>query len=413
LALAGEQQRQVADDLEARAASNAADAATLRAQAGLVREQANDELSRARGDVASAEANAIRVAATGPDRVHFERSLGEAARAIGDTSAAQRHWTAARNAGGGPEVDLLAALIERESGDLPSAIAHLHAVKSHEEVAVRARLALARILAMRGDADGAMAEAEIVVRAQGPNDAGQALKDAVRNRIAPFRATPAQAQAQATAPQAPVVITTPNPAPAPAPAATDSGTTVAATPSPPSNAPASHPRDYDSYVSEGDRLQESGQTTRARAAYMQALELRGDGSEAIAGLAFCESDARNYSVAIAQFRRALQINPHYGVALVGLGEALNHAGDYSGALRAYRDYLSISPNGQYAREAERSVEALEQRLHPDQNSGSGGTGGTTTNSGTGASGESNAAPPTPAPNNDTPSPSDSHPPAGS
>jgi predicted Zn finger-like uncharacterized protein len=342
LALWGEQVRQRAEDLEARAAQGGPDAAAARAEAAVLRRDATASLDRARQDYTVAESGTARVTGTA-DRVRFERALGEVARVLGDESAARRHLEAARAAGGGPDVDLLAALLERDAGQADAAVTHLRALTTQEDTAVRARLALARLLAARGDAAGARAEAEAVVRMHAGHEDAQALAQAIAAGQPPL-----QRGASTAAP------------------ATDSGAVALA----PGGAGGTTGgtsggfagRSYDALIEEGERLQERGQRERARAAFMAAMAARPEGSEAITGLGFVELDANNPSVAIAHFRRALSINPRYSEAYIGLGEAYSHQGNTEAALRAYREYLNVNPGGSRARMAQNQIEQLERRL---------------------------------------------------
>ncbi len=389
LALAGEQQRQIAEDLEARAATNTSDAVTLRAEASLVRRDVSGLLDRARQDLAAADSAVGRVPAN--DRGRFERALGEAARVLGDMNAAQRHLTAARSAGAAPEAELLGALIERDAGHDDAAIAQLRTLSARDEVSARAHLALARVLARRGDATAA-AEVDAVLRAQGSNDEAQSLAQAIRTQTPPFRAAGsrvATADAGVAANPAPVVANTGTATePTPTPTATGGGGGGGG------GGEAPRGRSYDALVEEGDRFAERGQNDRARRSYEAALALRADGSEAITGLGFIEEDAGHHSVAIAHFRQALRLNPRYSEAMIGLGEANNHAGNYAEALRAFRDYLSINPSGSHAREAQTSIDALQRRLGSGSSpTGTGGTG----EPGSGSTGTTPTPAPTPAP----------------
>ncbi|MEI8256548.1 MAG: zinc-ribbon domain-containing protein, partial [Deltaproteobacteria bacterium] len=139
LALWSESQRQAAEDLDARAAMGGADAATSRAEAVVVRRDVAAGLERARQDVAVAETSAARVPA-GAERERFERALGEASRVLGETPSARRHLEAARAAGGGVDVDLLSALLERDANDNDAAAVHLRGLTGRDEVSARAHL---------------------------------------------------------------------------------------------------------------------------------------------------------------------------------------------------------------------------------------------------------------------------------
>ena len=362
LALSSERRRTEAEDLEANAARGGSDAATLRAQAQVIRGEVASGLDRARQDVASAESNAARVTAP-RDRVRFERALADAARVLGERRSAQQHVAAARAVASDPIADLVAALLERDASETDAAVVHLRRLVDRDEVSVRAHLALGRILAQRGDAS-ARAEAEAVLRAQGRNDEAQALLQAVQNRVPPFQSTDAPTlPTPASTPDASVAVAVVD-ASAIVDAATDAPVTRVAV-----------ARDYESLIEEADRALEDGQRDRARGLYTAALAQRSNGCEALTGLGYVELDRGSTGRAVSQFRHALDSNPGYGDAVIGMAEAQERGGNFQDALRSYRRYVSEHPGGTHARQAQNHIETIEQRLGANGGSGSGGSGG--------------------------------------
>ncbi len=336
--------KQRADDLDARARAPGADAATLRAEAAVLRRDASERLDRARADAQRAEAGAERV--HGSERAEIEASLADVARIGGDVTTARRRLDAALAQGSStPDVDLVSALLARDTGLSTQAIEGLRGAVSRAEDHMRARLALARMLAAQGDTEGARRELDVVTRAIPDHDEAQWLSQALTRREAPMIALVAsgvERDASATPDAATVAV---NPSTQTAVASQGVG------------------RSYEQLVDDGDRLQDEGRSTQARERYRMALQARPSGCEALAGMGFVDLEDRELTSAVSNFRRALSSNPSYGEALIGLGEAYSAQGSYEEALAAYNRYLLSNPGGPQAHMARRQVESLQDRLH--------------------------------------------------
>jgi tetratricopeptide (TPR) repeat protein len=77
--------------------------------------------------------------------------------------------------------------------------------------------------------------------------------------------------------------------------------------------------------------------------YAKALELKPNGVEALAGLGYCQIDAKQFSSAFSKFRAALAVSPKYEPALRGIAETYQQQGRKEQAIEAYRHYLEIYP----------------------------------------------------------------------
>lgn len=366
MAVWSEMLKQRADDLDARARLPGADGAAMRAESALLRRDAGERLDRARTDAQRAEAAAA--SRHGAERIAIEAALADVSRIGGDLAAARRHLDVARSEGpASPDSEVAAALIARESGEATHAIEGLRAAISRAGDHVRARLALARLLASQGDAAGARRELDAVMQSAPNHDDAQWLAQALSRGEAPMAAAAASSDGGAapTAADVSVVVASNN----------------AAVPTPnagASSGPSSGGRSYEQLVEDGDRFQDDGRSGPARERYRQALQLRPSGAEALAGLGFVDLEDRELTSAISNFRRALNANPGFGEALIGLGEAYTSQSNYEQALAAYNRYLLSNPGGSHAHMARRQVESLQERLH-GQDNGSGGDSGASGN----------------------------------
>jgi predicted Zn finger-like uncharacterized protein len=353
LAVWGELLRSRADDLEARARVAGADSAALRAEAALLRRESGERLERARADANAASRGLGRLA--DPSRSVAERGLADIARISGDVSAARVHLDTARRA---PtlETDLVAALLERDAGAEAQAVEGLRAVVARSGGEVRARLALARLLAAQGKAREARDELDAVLRTHADHEDARALQDALARNEPPMAAHGASTATTATdAGQA-----TPTP-PAPQVSTATTRAEDAGGPRHPPDEEAG-PRDYRRLVDEGDRYQTEGRNAQARERFRQALALRPNGTEALTGMGYVALDQRELSTAASYFRQALGTNRRYSEALIGLGETYASQGQYPQAVDIYNEYLQYFPSGPHANLARRQVEALQERL---------------------------------------------------
>ena len=365
MALWGELLRQRAEDLEARAAQPGADAATLRAEAVVLRRDSADRLDRARADQQRADGAVSSL--RGEARAVVEAELADVARVTGDSASANRHLDAARAAGASPDSDVVAALVARDTGLDAQAAEGLQAAVARVGDRAVVRIALARLLAKRGDATGARRELDAVLQAYPDHDDAQRLAQALERGEAPMRGPVAVALASADA--------------AAAPEPTVDAAVVAQAPredhthGEPSHAEGTSGRSYDQLINDGERLQDEGRSSQARERFRAALALRPGGCEALAGMGFVDLEDRELSSAVSYFRRALDASPRYSEAWVGLGEAYTSMGRYEQALDAYNHYLQVSPGGEHAHMARRQIESLQERLHPQ--GGASGVGAAT------------------------------------
>ncbi len=357
LAVWGELLRSRADDLEARARVAGADSAALRAEATLLRRESGERLERARTDAAAAARGLARL--SGPSRSVAERGLADIARISGDVPAARAHLDAAKRSPT-PETDLVAALLERDAGAEAQAVEGLRAVVARSGGEVRARLALARLLAAQGKTREARDELDAVLRTHADHEDARALQDALARNEPPMAARGAPPATTAT--DAGPVAPTP---PAPRVAAATTSTEDAGGPRPHTDEEAG-PRDYRRLVDEGDRYQTEGRNAQARERFRQALTLRPNGTEALTGMGYVALDQRELSTAASYFRQALGTNRRYPEALIGLGETYASQGQYQQAVDIYNEYLQYFPSGPHANLARRQVEALQERLRPRQ-----------------------------------------------
>lgn len=387
LAARGEAFRQRAEDLEARAARGGPDAATVRAEAALIRGGAAADLERARSDSAAAEAGAARFA--GVDRGRLERALADVARIVrGDLSSARQHAAAARSAG--VNTDLIEGLIARDAGEFDVAVAALRRAAEASEADARARLALARLYAGRGDRAGASEQLTALLRIRPQHDEAQSMASAIEAGLPPLR-EPGSA-ADPSARMQPIPTPT-SPSTDPVAARDDAGAPIAHGTSSGSSAAvaaggAFAGRSYDWLVNEGERQRARGQIERARSAFMAALEQNNNGCEAVTGLGFVEMRSGETGAAVLLFRRALGLNSRYSEAHFGLGQAYERQGNTEQALRAYRQYLEVNPGGSHAREVQARIDALDRR--PNEASGGASSGASGSNSG-GSSGSSESS----------------------
>ncbi len=345
----GELLRQRADDLEARARSPGADVATMRAEAAVLRRDALDRIERGRADVEAAEAGIGTL--TGVARASTEAQLADVARIAGDVAGAQRHLEAARAAGdGAPDVAISRALVERDTGLVMQALEGLRGVVSHDGRQVRARIALARMLAAQGDSTGARRELDAVLLGDPDHEDAKVLAQLLNHSgIASVAGATQDAGVLPDDVVAAAVVDS-----------HDHPSTVGNAGS------AGSARSYEQLVEDGDRYQDEGRASQARERYRAALALRPSGSEALAGLGLVDIEDGEISSAVSNFRRSLASNPQYGEALVGLGRAYTSQGSYQQAADAYGRYLQNNPGGQYATMARRQLESLQERLHPAQ-----------------------------------------------
>lgn len=119
-------------------------------------------------------------------------------------------------------------------------------------------------------------------------------------------------------------------------------------------------RDFDYYLSQGDRLRERDHAESALDAYAQAAELDPDRVEPYVGRGLALLDMDDPRQAEAEFKQALKIDPKYPEAIMGLAETYRSQGKNAQAIRYYERYLEILPNGPDASVARSAIERLKE-----------------------------------------------------
>ncbi|MDY7229219.1 zinc-ribbon domain-containing protein [Hyalangium rubrum] len=119
-------------------------------------------------------------------------------------------------------------------------------------------------------------------------------------------------------------------------------------------------RDFDYYMTQGDRQRERERPEAALEAYAAAAELSPDRGEAYAGRGMAFLDLGDTRQAEAEFKQALKFNPRYGEAIIGLAETYRSQGKKAEAIRYYERYLEILPNGPEAAVARTAIERLKE-----------------------------------------------------
>jgi predicted Zn finger-like uncharacterized protein len=117
---------------------------------------------------------------------------------------------------------------------------------------------------------------------------------------------------------------------------------------------------FDTYMTQGDRLREREQPGNALDAYAKAAELEPGRPEPLAGRGLALLDLGKTATAIAALQQALKIDPRYGLALMGLAEAYRAEGNKDEAIRYYEKYLDVHPDGPEAPVAEAAIKALQE-----------------------------------------------------
>jgi len=135
-------------------------------------------------------------------------------------------------------------------------------------------------------------------------------------------------------------------------ATADAGTTVAVA--------AKQPRDFDGWMTLGDKLREREKAEAALDAYGRAADLNPDRAEPHAGRGLALMDMGQKLPAEAAFLQALRLNPRYGVALMGLAETYRNEGKNDEAKKYYEQYLDVLPSGPEAAVARQALQRLQQ-----------------------------------------------------
>jgi tetratricopeptide (TPR) repeat protein len=120
------------------------------------------------------------------------------------------------------------------------------------------------------------------------------------------------------------------------------------------------PRDFDGWMTLGDRLREKEKAEAALDAYGRAADLNPDRAEPHAGRGLALMDMGQKLQAEAAFLQALRLNPRYGVALMGLAETYRNQGKNEEAKKYYEKYLDVLPSGPEATVARQALQRLQQ-----------------------------------------------------
>jgi predicted Zn finger-like uncharacterized protein len=119
-------------------------------------------------------------------------------------------------------------------------------------------------------------------------------------------------------------------------------------------------RDFDYYMTQGNRLRERERSEAALDAYAEAAELEPDRAEPYSGRGMAYLDLGDTQQAETEFKQALKINANYGEAIIGLAETYRSRGKKAEAIRYYERYLEILPNGPEASVARSAIERLKE-----------------------------------------------------
>jgi len=147
-------------------------------------------------------------------------------------------------------------------------------------------------------------------------------------------------------------------------AAEDAARAAAATATPDAGAvvaaSAKQPRDFDGWMTLGDKLREREKAEAALDAYGRAADMNPDRAEPHAGRGLALMDMGQKLQAEAAFLQALRLNPRYGVALMGLAETYRNQGKNEEAKKYYEQYLDVLPSGPEAAVARQALQRLQQ-----------------------------------------------------
>lgn len=119
-------------------------------------------------------------------------------------------------------------------------------------------------------------------------------------------------------------------------------------------------RDYDYYLSLGDRWRDREKPEAALEAYGKAAELNPDRAEAVAGRGLALIDMGKSEQGETALQKALKLNRRYGPAIMGLAEVYRTMGQTDKAIEYYELYLERLPNGLEANVAKNNIERLKK-----------------------------------------------------
>jgi tetratricopeptide (TPR) repeat protein len=261
---------------------------------------------------------------------------------------------------------------------------------------VRARFHLALALAAQGKAAEARPLVDAILAAQPEHAGARALVGKLETLVIRTDPLPPEEHADGARTAKPPGGAAGTPGTARAPVA------PAPRPGPAAPGPGAEPggaggaESYDRLLQHANAISDSN-CAKAMDLYARALELKPNGVEALAGLGYCQIDAKQFSSAFSKFRAALAVSPKYEPALRGIAETYQQQGRKEQAIEAYRRYLEVYPDSVAAKKQLERLGADTQAAPPAPSpSGSGAAPGSSSASAP-ASPPAPAAPPAPPP----------------
>lgn len=122
---------------------------------------------------------------------------------------------------------------------------------------------------------------------------------------------------------------------------------------------AAAPISFDQILSQAERARTRDSPRKAMRLLQQALALKPNDADALAGLGWAHLDLENPGAAIVAFNKILRHAPRFSDAHMGLAEAYKLKGQKGLALKHYRKYLDILPSGPDANIARRMIKQLQ------------------------------------------------------
>ena len=199
---------------------------------------------------------------------------------------------------------------------------------------VRARFHLALELAAQGKAAEARPLVDAILAAQPEHAGAKALAGKLETMVARTDPLPPEDGARDAG-----AVKPPTPAP-PRPNPVAPGPRPAPGPGP---GPEAGGDSYDRLLARANSIADSN-CAKAMELYAKALEQKPNGVEALAGLGYCQIDAKQFSSAFSKFRAALAVSPRYEPALRGIAETYQQQGRKEQAIEAYKRYLEVYPD---------------------------------------------------------------------
>ena len=99
----------------------------------------------------------------------------------------------------------------------------------------------------------------------------------------------------------------------------------------------------DSYLREGFRLYQQGDSRGAELALQKAVNLEPENAALHSNLGIVLADQNRFQESIREYREAVRLSPHNPVFHNNLGNVLSRAGDLPGASAEYREAIRLNP----------------------------------------------------------------------